>query len=79
MPISETAVQFKTTLARLEGTTQIKFDAGEVAKLRGVDKHTVLYHIRHGKLDATKATTKSGRPGYVVTRGALRAYLAARV
>lgn len=72
---SETAVSPNVALTRLEKTKQVKFDAIEVAALLGLDKHTVLRHIRVGKIGASLDTTKSGKVGKVVKRSTLRAYI----
>lgn len=72
---SETAVSPTVALSRLGKTKQVKFDAIEVAALLGLDKHTVLRHIRVGKIEAELDTTKSGKQGKVVRRSTLKAYI----
>ena len=79
MPISETKVKTLTALKRVDATKQLKFDAAEVADIIGIDKHTVLFHLRTKGLEAKKDTTKSGRKGSVVTKSALKTFLKARL
>lgn len=68
---------------RLNKTRQKDFNTVEAAQITGLDRYTVLYHLRQGNIatrtKVAKSATHGPVTGYVIPRSALKTFIASRV